>query len=348
MGVNAGRWSSASPGQAAGFSSLQYDGTEGTTNYHGLECFDLTVGRQATGFGIRAMAATATDFKFFVYGMSGGAASLGEQVNGNEENDYFISFSSFHGASDVDFSCVGAIVVTATIPAYGDFSVDAFYLGTYTEDPSTTPTHTPSNTPTPSRTPSRTPLISEYMAGPTQSPTPSRSMAAIVHECEVDTDCAQISPCIDVYCDTKSYKCVSRTKQDEGCCASSYDCPTNECQQADCQQSQCIFKAKHSSGCCSKATDCSADPCQEASCVDNMCSYVAVACIDSNSIRSSDTSDNDGDDDGGNGWIAGVVLGVVGVLVIAVLAIAVVGVIIRKRRSNDSSSSVYDAMIGDM
>jgi len=49
-----------------------------------------------------------------------------------------------------------------------------------------------------------------------------------------------------------------------------------------------------------------------------------------------------------NGWIAGVVLGVVGVLVIAVLAIAVVGVIIRKRRSSDSSSSVYDAMIGDM
>ena len=292
--VQSGQWSSASPRQAAGFSSLQYDGTEGSTDYTGLQCFDLTIGGRARGFGIRAMASSATDFKFFVYGMTGGAASLGEQVNGDEENDYYIPFSSFHGASDVDFTCVGAIVVTATIPAYSDFSVDAFYLGTYTEDPSVTPSRTPSGTPSPSRTPSRSPLISQYMEGPTQSPTPSR-VAVVNHQCESDDQCVQTSPCIDVYCDTKTYKCVSRTKQEEGCCSSSYDCTTNQCQQADCQQSQCVFTAKPTSGCCSKASDCNPGSCQEASCVDNQCSYVAIACIDSNSIKSSDTSD------GGNG-----------------------------------------------
>ena len=54
------------------------------------------------------------------------------------------------------------------------------------------------------------------------------------------------------------------------------------------------------------------------------------------------------DDGGSKGWIAGVVFGVIGVLVVAVLAVVIVGVIIRKRRASSSSSSVYDAMIGDM
>jgi len=323
--VSNGAWISSSPGAASGFSSLQYDGTDrsNSIDHGGLSCIDITGNGVADGFLIQAQATFATDFKFTVYGYNGGVATIGEQVTTNEQTYYYIPFNTFHG--DVDFTCVGAIEVTAAIPANSHFVVNTLVLGTYIPDaPSST--ETPSNTPRPSASPtpvasalptpsnSNSPKLPSVTASPAPEPSPSAS--PIVYECEYDLDCIDpyeddMNPCIELLC--VKNECIEQPSNDSGCCTVDSDCPEIE-----------TF----------------APGCSEAHCVNFTCEYSEVTeCPDSPTDISST---------GGSGWIIGVVLGCVGGVGILICIVLVIVAIVMKRKSNVNSTSVYDAMIGDM
>jgi len=297
---NFGAWISSSTGQASGFSSLQYDGLEGT---------DLTVGGKADGFLIQAQATFATDFKFTVFGEGNSIATAAKQIVTNNQTYYYLSFGEFNG--ETDFSCAGAIEITATIQPFSRFVVNTLTLGTYTPDsPSLSPSVSapPSKSPTPSR------VASEYIEGPTTATSTPTPLPSVAHQCLNDDDCAYL---------------------ESGCVV------------ASCENFSCVTSVKGVNGCCNEVSDCEHHDCERATCNEySLCSYVPIACIESYSKSPAEDTKND---DGGNGWIAGVVLGAVGVVAFLVIVVLVIVIVVMKKRSASSNStSVYDAMIGDM
>jgi len=228
--VQNGKWQSNSPQHASGFSTLQYDGIEGSTSisHTGLDCLDITGNGLADGFLLQAQATTPTDFKFYVYGYSGGEASVRQQVTTNEQTYYYIPFDTFNG--EVDFTCVGAIQLTATIQSYSQFLVDTFVIGTYNPDqPSPSPSQSVlppgishSNTPTTTKRPN------------SNSPSPSKMGANV---CMSSNDCRSSDICV-------SYDCIDGvcvSYENDSCCRSVNDCPQIECEMAQCNNGVCQY-----------------------------------------------------------------------------------------------------------
>lgn len=253
--VDDGKWISSSSSQASGYSTLQYDGQEGSNsiNHDGLDCADLTVGGTASGFLINAQATFATDFKFTVFGYGNQAnATVKKSVDTNLPTYYYIPFDTFNGEV-INWECVGAISVTATVQAYSQFIVDTLFVGTYTPDPpSVTPSVSlrPSASRSTSATPSRTILGSPEGPSASASPTPTNTVAP------------------------------------HGECTTMDECPTvNSCTAVSCVDHTCQYSALSSAnGCCYEPSDCRRIDCKQATCVQNTCTYISIACIDSNSV----------------------------------------------------------------
>ena len=259
-GVNNGVWTSTSPSTCSGFSSLQYDGPEGSTSVSkaGLNCTNITAGG-ATQFLIEAASNNPTDIKLFVYDSQERQTSLRLSVApSNAPVQYFLNFTAFPGS--FDFSCVGAIELTATILNNAQFYVSNFAVGSQIP---ITPTPTPSSGISPSHTPSKssthtqTAFPSLTILGPTISPstspspyevlpsassTPSKVLPSHtpspVYQCSTSDDCAFLNNgCLLGYC--------AHITNNQGTCAIG-SCPL-ECGMCNTEEQRCVCPNEDSS-----------------------------------------------------------------------------------------------------
>jgi hypothetical protein len=110
-GVSGGFWSVSTPNGASGFSFLQYDGVDGSTNLNpdGLGGVDLT-SDSAFAFQLVVQSDLVTEYTLTVYSLGGGQGSATIDIPaGNSPNQFLIAYTDFDG--DVDFTEVGAIEI---------------------------------------------------------------------------------------------------------------------------------------------------------------------------------------------------------------------------------------------
>jgi len=171
----------SAPSQGNGYSFVQYDGTDGSSNINTSGAFsdsnnDFTSG-SAYAFHLVIQADQDTTVDIYVY--SGGSTSdycqttltiPGDQTT----HDYFPTYTSFSKKGNgCDFTNVGALELLADLPSNVDITISTF--ATYGPTVAVTPTPTPtiSRSATPSAAPSGT-----------RSPSPSPSSNPCVCECK--------------------------------------------------------------------------------------------------------------------------------------------------------------------
>lgn len=169
-GVASGEFACAAPQNAAGTSTVQWDGADSTfdLDVNGLGGIDFT---QSDAFAIRLSAQTdvATSLEVRVYSSATSVCSTQVNLPGDNTNqDYILEYTNFD-STDCDFTSVGAVeievqlgnnvdVIIQVVSVYGPIPV--------TPTTSATPSPTPSPTSSPSAQASPTP-------SPSQTPSPS-------------------------------------------------------------------------------------------------------------------------------------------------------------------------------
>jgi len=309
-----GSWQSSTASRVVGYATLNYNG-EDSWNLHGngLDCVDLTVGGSADGFLFQAQSTTETVIKFNIFGRDRNQVFFSQTVSHNYETYYYLPFNTFVG-DPVDFTCINAIQLTATIQTYSQFIVDILVVGKYIPPPI-------SESPSPTRSPTKTPLISAYMEGPTLSrtPTPTRN-PAIDYECNNSNDCLYLS---------------------------------NECTVSYCIQHICLTEPYiGSSECCSEPSDCSRDIYGNSPlCVDNYCQFQNNNNQDDPTVHNFSSNNADNEDTEGNGATIGIITGVIaaGVIFIGIACclIILVAVVIKVKKSKQNPTNIYNTMVGD-
>jgi hypothetical protein len=164
-GVAGGQFSAATPNQAQGYSTIQYDGTDsndGTIRANGLGSVNF---RSDNTFAIHSVMKTdiATTVEFFAY--SGNSNSYCRAVvnlpGDNTFRDYITEFSSFSnaGTGGCDWNNIGAFEVRVNQAENVDAIIDLIsgwapipVSASATRTPSPIPSASRSNTPSPSDT----------------------------------------------------------------------------------------------------------------------------------------------------------------------------------------------------
>jgi hypothetical protein len=110
-GVSGGIWSVSTPNGASGFSFIQYDGVDGTTdlNPNGLGGLDIT-SDAAFAFQLQIQSDLETEYTLTVYSLGGGQSDVVLSIpGGNQPNQFLALYTDFTG--NADFANIGAIEV---------------------------------------------------------------------------------------------------------------------------------------------------------------------------------------------------------------------------------------------